>query len=57
MTEGATKRTRKAAIALSTQLHTGIDYLSGLPLDRLNDLCEDLIELRKEQREQLRRRN
>lgn len=35
-------------MALSLNLHTGVDYFMGLPIDDLNDLAETVNETLKE---------
>ena len=40
---------KKSCIALSLQLHSGVDWLLGLPLDELNDMAKVVLEIAKKQ--------
>lgn len=39
---------KKGCVALSMQLHTGIDYLLAMPVSDLQDLADSLVKITKE---------
>lgn len=39
---------KKGCVALSMQLHTGIDYLLAMPVGELQELADSLVNISKE---------